>query len=69
MAISDADFHYIRDFLYQQAAIVLDDGKGYLIESRLQPLANRHGFASLQALVGRLRAEPQNASTGMSSRR
>lgn len=60
MAISDADFHYIRDFLYKQAAIVLDDGKGYLIESRLQPLAKRHGFASLQAMVGQLRAQPQN---------
>jgi chemotaxis protein methyltransferase CheR len=60
MAISDADFHYIRDFLYKQAAIVLDDGKGYLIESRLQPLAKRHGFSSLQAMVSQLRAQPQN---------
>jgi chemotaxis protein methyltransferase CheR len=60
MAISDADFHYIRDFLYKQAAIVLDEGKGYLVESRLQPLAKRHGFASFEAMVGQLRAQPQN---------
>jgi len=41
MAISDADFHYIRDFLYKKAAIVLDEGKGYVVESRLLPLAKR----------------------------
>lgn len=51
MAISDADFHYIRDFLYKKAVIVLDEGKGYLVESRLQPLAKRHGFASLSLAI------------------
>lgn len=60
MAISGADFHYIRDFIYKKAAIVLDESKGYLIESRLKPLAKRHGFFSLEAMVGQLRAQPQN---------
>jgi len=60
MAISDADFRYIRDFVYKSAAIVLDDGKGYLIESRLQPLAKRSGFASVDAMIAQLRAQTQN---------
>lgn len=60
MVISDADFHYIRQFIFQKAAIVLDEGKGYLVESRLLRLAKRHGLDSLQALVGQLRAQPQN---------
>ena len=60
MAILDADFRYIRDFVYKSAAIVLDDGKGYLIESRLQPLAKRSGFASLDAMIAQLRVQTQN---------
>ena len=60
MAISDADFRYIRDFVYKNAAIVLDDGKGYLIESRLQPLARRNGFASLDAMIAQMRGQIQN---------
>src|SRR5258706_7103945 len=60
MAISDVDFRYIRDFVYKNAAIVLDDGKGYLIESRLQPLAKRNGFASLDAMIAQMRGQIQN---------
>jgi chemotaxis protein methyltransferase CheR len=60
MAISEADFNYVREFVYQKAAIVLEDGKAYLVESRLQPLAKREGFASLAEFVGKLRAQPTN---------
>jgi chemotaxis protein methyltransferase CheR len=60
MAISDTDFRYIRDFLYQNAAIVLEDGKGYLVESRLQPIARRAGFESLADMISQLRARPMN---------
>lgn len=51
MVISDADFHYIREFLYKKAAMLLDEGKAYLVESRLQPLAKRHGFVSLSSAI------------------
>lgn len=60
MALSDAEFQYIRDFVYQKAAIVLDAGKGYLIESRLQPIAKREGFGSLSDFIAKLRAQPAN---------
>ena len=60
MAISDAEFHYIKGFIYQQAAIDLEPGKAYLVESRLQPIARREGFASLSDMIAKLRAQPAN---------
>jgi chemotaxis protein methyltransferase CheR len=39
-----------------QAGIVLEPGKEYLVESRLQPLARREGLASLEELVAKLRS-------------
>jgi chemotaxis protein methyltransferase CheR len=53
---SDADFDYIRKLVADRAAIVLDDTKLYLVESRLLPLARAEGVTSLAALVGRLRS-------------
>ena len=60
MAISDAEFHYIKNLIYQQAAIDLEPGKAYLVESRLQPIARREGFASLSDMIAKLRAQPAN---------
>ena len=37
---------------------MLEEDKGYLVESRLLPLARREGFASLDLLVQKLQAEP-----------
>ena len=62
MAISDAEFRYIKDFIYQQAAIDLEPGKAYLVESRLQPIARREGFASLSEMIAKLRAQPAQRS-------
>ncbi len=45
---------FLRRFLFRQAAIVLDDRKGYLIEERLGPLLDREGLASWEELVARL---------------
>jgi chemotaxis protein methyltransferase CheR len=58
MPISGAEFRYIKDFVYQKAAIDLEPGKAYLVESRLQPLARREGFASLSEMIAKLRAQP-----------
>jgi chemotaxis protein methyltransferase CheR len=60
MPISDADFQYIRDLVYKAAAIVLEDGKAYLVESRLQPLARRLGFDSLADMIAKMRRQPLN---------
>jgi len=58
MTLSLPDFNYVRRLVLEQSAIVLEEDKGYLVESRLLPLARREGFASLDLLVRRLQAEP-----------
>lgn len=61
MTVTALEFDYIRELVYLRAAIVLDDGKEYLVESRLQPLARRLADGSIPVLVQRLRSEPLNA--------
>jgi chemotaxis protein methyltransferase CheR len=52
---ADADVDDIRKLVADRAAIVLDDSKQYLVESRLLPLARSEGVTGLSGLVGRLR--------------
>jgi len=60
MILSVPEFNYVRRLVLDQSAIVLEEDKGYLVESRLQPLARREGFASINLLVQKLQAEPIN---------
>jgi len=48
----------VRQLLRERAAIVLDDTKQYLVDSRLSQLARREGLASAQDVIDRLRAAP-----------
>lgn len=57
-ALSDADADFIRAFVRERAAIVLDASKGYLIETRLAPLAKVRGAAGVGDLVAQLRVAP-----------
>jgi chemotaxis protein methyltransferase CheR len=57
MAISASDFAYIRQLAHGEAALVLEPGKEYLVESRLGPLAQQEGFPSLEAYIQKLRSE------------
>jgi chemotaxis protein methyltransferase CheR len=61
VALSNVEFDYIRKLLREHAALVLEPGKEYLVESRLDPLARREGFPSLQHLVEALRADQGGA--------
>ena len=56
-ALAPEDFAYLREVVRQRSAIVLDDSKAYLVESRLVPVARRNGLGSLSELVTRLRAD------------
>jgi chemotaxis protein methyltransferase CheR len=60
MILSMPEFNYVRRLVLDQSAIVLEEDKGYLVESRLLPLARREGFASLNLLVQKMQAEPVN---------
>jgi chemotaxis protein methyltransferase CheR len=58
--VTTADFDYVRTFVRSQAAIVLEPGKEYLVESRLQTLVRKENIPTIDALVARLREEPRN---------
>ncbi len=55
MALQPDDFNYFRGLVQRRAAIVLEDEKAYLVESRLSLLSHREGFPSLSALATHLR--------------
>jgi chemotaxis protein methyltransferase CheR len=48
-------FSFISDLVLRKSAIVLESTKGYLIESRLSPLARELGIDNLDALVTELK--------------
>ena len=60
MAISKTDFEYISQLTRNQAAIVLEAGKEYLVENRLTPLAEQEGYGSLEKFISELRSKPVN---------
>lgn len=59
MTISASDFDFVRRYVREASAIVLEDGKQYLVESRLMTVANRAGLPSVSEVIARLRAAPQ----------
>lgn len=52
-----ADFDYIRTYVRDQAAIKLQPGKEYLVESRLHALARKENLPTVDALMLKLRGE------------
>ncbi len=60
MALNSVDFQYVSQLVRQRSAIVLEAEKSYLLDSRLTPLAKAEGFASLDAMVARMRSAPPN---------
>lgn len=55
ITLDPEEFHFIRDFVYRAAAIVIDEDKHYLVEYRLAPLIEREGMRSFRHLVSELR--------------
>jgi len=51
MAIATPDFEFVCNLARQNAALVLETGKEYLVETRLAPLAQREGFGSLPEMI------------------
>lgn len=54
------DFLFMRELMRREAGVALEDGKAYLVELRLRPLAREAGLVSLEELVARLRSSPVN---------
>ncbi|AXK81175.1 protein-glutamate O-methyltransferase CheR [Pseudolabrys taiwanensis] len=53
--MSPLDFDFLRRLLHERSGLVLPAEKQYLAESRLLPLARRHGLTSLGELIAKLR--------------
>lgn len=55
MPVSAENYRFIQQFARDTAAIVLEAGKDYLVETRLTPLALQAGFATLDGFLTQLR--------------
>lgn len=60
-ALGKSDFEFLVKFILEKSAIALEVGKGYLIESRLLPLLQELGLASISELVTALK-QPVSAN-------
>jgi len=52
------DFDYLRKMLRERSGLMLHAEKRYLAESRLLPVARRHGLMSLGELITKVRTRP-----------
>ena len=58
MPVSQPAMAFVLELVYRRSAIVIEDGKEYLVESRLAPLARAEGFESIDDMIAKLRAQP-----------
>jgi chemotaxis protein methyltransferase CheR len=58
MSLAATDFDYVSTMVRDRSAIVLENGKEYLIEARLLPLARAHGTGTVTGLIKELRRAP-----------
>lgn len=58
--MSPGDFDFLRRYLHERSGLVLAPEKLYLAESRLMPVVRKHGLASLDDLVARIRMMPSS---------
>lgn len=54
--MTESDYAYVAKLLLDRSAIALEPDKQYLVESRLAPVARRHGLGSVGEFIQRLRA-------------
>jgi chemotaxis protein methyltransferase CheR len=60
MAVSLSEFQYLQSLLYTQAGLVLEKGKEYLVDSRLEPVARVEGFPTISKMIGTIRYQQFN---------
>jgi chemotaxis protein methyltransferase CheR len=57
--ISDADYAFLTGILRDHSGLAVGEGREYLMESRLRPVAVQLGHPTLEELVDRLRCRPE----------
>ena len=55
--LADADVVFLRELVLRRSAIVLDESKDYLVETRLEKLARDLNYANLAGLVADVRRD------------
>jgi chemotaxis protein methyltransferase CheR len=55
------EFNFIAGLLKERSGLALTPDKGYLLETRLQPIARAHNLTDVHALIARLRSNPTAA--------
>jgi len=55
MTISNSDFEFVRRLAQSVAGFLLEEGKEYLVETRLGPVAKAEGFVNVADLISKLR--------------
>lgn len=58
--MTESDYAFVVKLLHERGAIALEAGKEYLVESRLTPVARRHGLSSVAEFIQRLRTPGTN---------
>jgi chemotaxis protein methyltransferase CheR len=58
--MTDQEFDAVRRLLHEHSAISLDDGKQYLVETRLAPLLRQRSLNSIGELLVQLRGQSDN---------
>jgi chemotaxis protein methyltransferase CheR len=58
--MTEQDFNIVRRLVEDRSGVVLDQGKQYLVETRLTPLARALSLDSISDLVARLRRDDGN---------
>jgi chemotaxis protein methyltransferase CheR len=56
VSIDQQGFSYVCDLVRTHSGVVLEAGKEYLVEARLQPLAQSAGQSTVQSFIERLRS-------------
>lgn len=65
MSVTESDFNYISKLVLDRSAIIIEEGKEYLVESRIGPIAKSEGFDDIENLVNALR---NNSSNGLQNK-
>lgn len=52
------DFDVYKDLLKEKSGLVINQDKTYLLDSRLNPVAKKWGFANMEGMTAELRAVP-----------
>jgi chemotaxis protein methyltransferase CheR len=55
LTISDADFTFLKDYLYARSGLSLSVEKRYLLESRLVPVCRKRGYKLFNSLIQELK--------------